>query len=507
MTARNSHPHPARPAGYDALIGRFGLQVLGHWHHSAIAGSAAHQSRAEAGQVFDTYPRIMAPDDSFAGHLEFALKHDGVNLEILAALFAKVNPKELLKYVRSKPTGRYARRAWYLYELLTQRRLPLTGLTSGNYVDLLAPDLYYTSAPIRVRRQRINDNLLGDARFCPILRRTALLEDFAEKDLPRRCQQVLAAYPRDIFRRAMNYLYTKETRSSFEIENVPIDASRSQRFVALLVEAHQKDFYNKQDLIGLQNRIVDQRFRDHDYRQTQNYVGESVNWTQQRVHYVAPKPADLPELMEGTYAAHRRMNDPRVHPVLHAAAVAFGFVFLHPFEDGNGRIHRFLIHNVLARRGFTPPAMIFPVSAVMLQDREAYDAALEAFSHRLLPLIDYALDDQGRMTVRHDTALHYRYLDLTPQAEALFAFIQRVIEVELVEELQFLRSYDAAKKAIQAIVDMPDRLIDLFIRLCLQNKGMLSQGKRASVFTRLTDEEVARMTAAVRQAYPPDAQT
>lgn len=35
-------------------------------------------------------------------------------------------------------------------------------------------------------------------------------------------------------------------------------------------------------------------------------------------------------------------------PVL-AAGIAFGFVFIHPFEGGNGRIHRYLIHHVLAK--------------------------------------------------------------------------------------------------------------------------------------------------------------
>ncbi len=35
--------------------------------------------------------------------------------------------------------------------------------------------------------------------------------------------------------------------------------------------------------------------------------------------------------------------------------VGFGFVFLHPFEDGNGRLHRYLIHHVLSARQFTPP--------------------------------------------------------------------------------------------------------------------------------------------------------
>ena len=53
--------------------------------------------------------------------------------------------------------------------------------------------------------------------------------------------------------------------------------------------------------------------------------------------------------------------------VIHAAAIGYGFVFLHPFEDGNGRIHRFLIHNILARRGFTPADVMAPVSATMLK--------------------------------------------------------------------------------------------------------------------------------------------
>ncbi|HIP51694.1 MAG TPA: hypothetical protein EYG94_06355 [Campylobacterales bacterium] len=31
--------------------------------------------------------------------------------------------------------------------------------------------------------------------------------------------------------------------------------------------------------------------------------------------------------------------------------IAFSFVYIHPLEDGNGRIHRYLIHHVLAERG------------------------------------------------------------------------------------------------------------------------------------------------------------
>jgi hypothetical protein len=496
----NTSSNASRAAGYDALVAEYALKVVRHWHHSTV-GASVYRTQTENGVVSEVYPSALAPGESLGGQLEFALKYEGIGLEILSALFEKIDPQELAAYITSKPTGRYTRRIWYLYEMLTGKRLPLEDVTTGNYVDLLDPEAYYTAATVQIRRQRVNDNLLGDARFCPMVRRTPALQAFEQKNLPEKCRAVLADYPREILKRALHYLYTKETKSSFEIENVQLDTSRAERFVGLLVLAEKKDFFNKQDLIDLQNRIVDERFRDGDYRRNQNYVGESMGMGRQRVHFVAPKPTDLPGLMEGMYAAHKRMTAGGVHPVVGAAAVAFGFVFMHPFEDGNGRMHRFLIHNILACRKFTPSGVIFPVSAVMLKDPVAYGNALEAYSQELMALVEYDLDEQGRMTVLSETARHYRYIDMTAQTEALFGFIERVIEVDLAEELRFLRNYDSTKAALQEIVDMPDRLIDLFIRLCLQNHGTLSKSKRAGHFAKLTDEEVAQMEAVVRRAY------
>jgi hypothetical protein len=193
------------------------------------------------------------------------------------------------------------------------------------------------------------------------------------------------------------------------------------------------------------------------------------------------------------------MEEGGVHPVVHAAAIAYGFVFLHPFEDGNGRIHRFLIHNILARRGFTSEGIMFPVSTSMLRNPGEYESSLEAFSRPFMSLVEYALDEEGRMTVKNDTGRWYAYIDMTAQVEALFRFIKHTIETELVEELSFLASYDETKRAIQKIVDIPDRQIDLFIRFCLQNNGRLSERKRSSHFDFLSDEEVAGMKKAIQQ--------
>jgi hypothetical protein len=491
-----------RLAGYSALVERYGIDVIPNWHRSVIASGGSRRVESTDGVIEETYPASYWPGDGLGDHLEFALKYDGTNLALLAGLLRVVEMGDVLAYVKSRPTGKYARRLWLLYELLTATRLPVDDLKAGNYVDLLDPEEYYTAAaPRPARRQRINDNLLGDGRFCPTIRRSETLAKFEKAELPARCRKIVAGFPPELLRRAMSYLYTKETKSTFEIERIEPSSTRTGRFVALLHLAENEDFCGKEQLVDLQNRIVDPRFREADYRADQNYVGETVAWRKEKVHFVPPKPEDLAGLMDGLVAAHRRMSAGAVPAVVHAAAVAYGFVFLHPFEDGNGRIHRFLIHNILARRGFSPAGTIFPVSAAMLKNRTDYDASLESFSRPLMTLVEYSLDDGGRLAVQNDTAIWYRYIDMTAQAEALFRFIAQTIEGDLAEELAFLANYDRTKKAIQGIVDMPDRKIDLFIRSCLQNNGRLSARKRSSHFESLSEEEVARMEEAVQSAY------
>jgi hypothetical protein len=487
------------------LIEKYRLSAMRNWHVSSVSQAGMLRSIIHEGQAESIFPLSYWPGDNIGDHLEFALKYDGVNLAILSVLFKSIPEDEILGYITSKPMGKYARRIWFLFEFLTGKELPLPNLTKGNYVEVLEPDRYYTTAPgLRVQRQRVLDNLLGGRLFCPVIRRTEKLLAMEGDDLRKRCEDVVTAYPPELLRRALGYLYNKETMSSFEIEHIKPSASRVEKFIGLLEMAEHKDFCDKSLLIDVQNRIVDPRFRDSDYRKTQNYVGQPLPGQKQLIHYICPKPVDLPNLMEGLLLSHSMMKESAVPAVVHAAAISYGFVFLHPFEDGNGRIHRFLIHNILSRRGLIPKGLMFPVSAAMLKNPALYDSSLELLSRSIMSLIEYTIDDIGQMTVQGETGHWYQYIDMTAQAEALCDFVRLTIEKELVEELDFLVSYDRTKQEIQSIVDMPDRLIDLFIQLCLQNKGHLSARKRADFYSFLADDEVARIENAVRAGYNKD---
>src|SRR5690606_37839518 len=59
--------------------------------------------------------------------------------------------------------------------------------------------------------------------------------------------------------------------------------------------------------------------------------------------HVSAKPEDLEDLIGGLIDYDERALKGNMDPVAAAAALSFGFVYIHPFEDGNGRLHRWLI--------------------------------------------------------------------------------------------------------------------------------------------------------------------
>lgn len=208
------------------------------------------------------------------------------------------------------------------------------------------------------------------------------------------------------------------------------------------------------------------------------------------MEYVCPRPEDIGELMGGWFASLAQLLAAEVDPVVAAAAASFAFVFLHPFEDGNGRIQRLLIHFVLARKGFTPPGLVVPVSATMLSRIKEFDAALERFSEPIMVRVRYEQDAHGHVDVLHDSASYYRYPDLTAQAEALYRWVERAVEVDLPKEIAFLLAHQEARRRLDERIELSDPRAMLLVTLCIEGRGRLSKTRRDRHFDTLTDEEV-----------------
>ncbi len=485
-----------RPIGYRALVERFGIRAISHFRWSYISMKwDKREVFCEADLLtLHFYPPSYAIEDEPFRHLEFALKHEGIHLFILKRTLELLGADVLTRWLHQAPTSKYTRILWFLYEHFFSTQLDLPDLKRGSYVSFVDPEEYYTALPERSVRHRVLSYLPGPFSFCPLVRKTKLLQAFEAKKLAEKASVLASAYSPEVLARAMQYLYTKETRSSWEIEREQPDKIRLARFATLLQKASQIGPLSKGMLIDLQKAIVDSRFAASDYRDFQNYVGEERRLGEVTIHYLAPRPADVELLMQGLLHYFDRMAASNCCPVISAAVLSFGFVFIHPFEDGNGRLHRFLIHYALARSGFTPPQVVFPISATMVRELRAYDAALESFSVPLKTQISrFELSPRGELTILEDTADYYRYMDLTHIAEYLFSCVEKTIDVDFREELQFLTQYYEIKKRLKEIVDMPDSKLDLFIQCVRQNQGHLSAKKRESHFDMLTESEIQHM--------------
>ncbi|MFN2329428.1 MAG: Fic family protein [Chromatocurvus sp.] len=474
-------------AGYAALIHSHTLTVPAPDRLCAI-GSKHRKLQRDFWQLYT--PRHQ-PEETLQGHLTFALKYEGIDLAVLKSLFAKIDPQEIANIVRREPTGRYSRRIWFLYEWLTGEHLILDDATQGNYVPLVDDKLQYAAAPQDSRRHRIRNNLPGTREFCPLIRRTETLDRFIAMNLSQAAVDHTGRTHADLLSRAAAFLLLKDSRASYTIEGESPPHSRIERWGKILGQAGQREL-SVAELEYLQSVVIaDTRFINPGCRSEGGFVGDHDRATGMPMPvHVSARAEDLESLLSGLIDTWQRLLNSDYDPVLTAALIAFGFVFIHPFEDGNGRIHRYLFHHVLAETGFVPRGLVFPISAVILDRIDDYRRALEHYSRPRLDLIEWRPTEHGNVDVINDTVDLYRYFDATKQAEFFFACVEETVNKTLPDEVDYLTRYDLLNDFVKNYIDMPDRLVDLLIRFLRQNNGRLSARARSREFSALTASEI-----------------
>ena len=490
-------PERATPAGYAALIDAYQLKVP---LPRTLSATGEHHRIVEANEWRILTPR-HEPAANIEGHLTFALKYEGLELAVLKRLFRAVGPKTITELVKGKPTGTYSRRIWFLYEWLLSERLSLPDAEKGAYVQVVDTEQQWAGEGQTSSRQRVWNNLPGTPAFCPLAFRTPKLEEFVTMNLAARAQAAVAAVPRDILARTAAFLLLKDSKSSYAIERERPPQDRIQRWGRAIGEAGRNPL-SLEELLRLQAIVIgDARFVKLGLRDEGGFVGEHDRDSHLPLpEHIGARPEDLPSLVEGMISFDRT-GARAIDGVIAAAVLAFGFVYVHPFVDGNGRIHRYLIHHVLAGRGFNPAGVVFPVSSAILERIDAYQAVLEDYSRRLLPIIEWEPTDQGNVRVTNDTADFYRYFDATPHAEFLYECVRKTIAEDLPRETDFLARYDRFKGAIEHLVDMPDGTVNLLFRFLHQNGGSLPKRAREREFEKLTDAEVKALETAFADIF------
>lgn len=428
---------------------------------------------------FLAVPKHVSPatDDPLA-HVLFALKHEGTNLQILAEALPRIDPSALLAELRRSPTGAYIRTACYLWGQFTGQQLADLPEIAGPTVEVFDSEKYVTRPGPRDPRWRVMFNGLGSIRYCATVERTPTLQAAMKADILGRANAFIASLGGGVLDRALAWAYLHETESSFAIERESPSEDKARAFVELLRQAHDRRPLSEDYLVALQNAALTNPYdRAAGYRTQQNWLRGPARGAA-GVTYLPPPPEIVPELMDELVAlANAAPRD--IDPVVAASIASFGFVFIHPFMDGNGRLSRFLFHQALCQSGRLEHGLLLPVSIAMKHNEADYLAVLQQYSRpaRERWSVRWIDEDQYDMKFNGDAAI-YRYWDATACAEFGYRMAERALEVELRKETEFLIRYDRIAKAVDEQFDVRGSDLATLIVSCLDNNGTVSKNRR-----------------------------
>ena len=471
--------------GYEYVRSSLDLPIFEVSRPALVKPVTRIMSSAEALGV----PGTLAPaDGDFVAHLLFALKHEGVNLQVLASASKHLAAADLAAALAATPNGQYVRMLCSAWEHFTGNQVVAQPVITAGYVDLFDEGRYYTGGTNRDSRWRVNFNGLGSWDYCVTVERTPAIKDALDFDVLGATRDFAASLNRELLDRTLSWAYLHETQDSYAIEKEAPSEDKARTFIHLLRQAHKPRTLDEAYLVELQASIVSNPYNQAvQYRTEQNWLSDGGRGAL-GVTFVPPRPDDLPGLMD---AWSRFANDTAKHldPLMAASIVSVGFVYLHPFMDGNGRLSRFLFHKVLCQSGQLPDGMLLPVSVAMKRQEAQYLSVLQDFSRPARALVNARAAGEGdfEFTFKCDDTI-FRFWDATRCVEFGLSMAREALEVELRSETSFLVHFDAVRKHIDDQYDLRGSTLATLVSIALDNGGAISNNKRKRYADEVTPE-------------------
>ena len=453
-------------------------------------------------------PRHVAPDDdSVLSHVLFALRYETIQIPILDQALRLVSADDVLAGLARQPQAGYLRRAAYLWEKANDTVLNLPQeSTGGNYLYIFDPTVYYTGQDWeRSQKYRVVFNGIGPYEYCPIVKRDQGLEAAGSDILTRLNEWAKDPQNAELLDRVMSWAYLSETRDSFAIENEVPTPDKEQAFLQAMAHLQDRTPLSEEYLVQLQNMVISHPLKaEFQFRHDQNWLQRGGRGAAS-VRYVPPAPDTMLKLMDGFMRMSNATDD--VPPLVKAALVSFGFVFLHPFMDGNGRISRLLAHHTLNLKGVLPdvkgsPA-ILPLSVAMKKSEKGYLAALESFSQSARALWQVThISDSDFIFDFKSSPLVYAHWSAQKAAEFVTTCAGEALAQSLIEEAEFLEGYDRAFDTINNQFDLANKTINLLIQWIHQNGcRMPERRKKAPELILLKPSQINEIEKIVAESF------
>jgi len=493
-------PTSCRLIGYSWLLHNFDLNI--HLRELCCISKkrlASQKTQKSGWTVFDA--QLSVSETPYA-NLEFALKHETIDLLVLKEILKAFPKEDILENIQLNPKRILAKKIWFFYEFLLNERLPLSDLPASKYDNVLDEKIYIVrNTPIKSKRHKLNNNLLGTASMCTIIIKTKKLQEFLDIDFSSDISKIIGKVSKSLVRRAASFLLLSDSKASFEIEGEQPAKNRVENWGKIINEAGKTPL-SIEEIERLHAMLLeDSRFIKVGLREDEIFLGDRDRDNYPLPEFIGAKSSDLKKLLQDWIELDAFLCSDGIDSVLHAVIIAFAFVYIHPLEDGNGRLHRYFIHHVLAQRNFYPKGMIFPISSVILDKIERYKDVLVSHTAPLMNQIEWKTTPLGNVKVLNETKDLYRYFNCTSSCEFIYESVQKTVSTTLPDELKYLDSFDKAYEDINAFVEMPNNKIKSLITFIVQNSGKLSKNKREKYYEKLTQDEIGHIENIVSEYF------
>ena len=145
--------------GYAHIIHHAGIPAM----RPAMVAEVRSVTRKEIiGNTIAVPAKLVLGESDLLGHVLFALKHEGVNLQVLASVLPKISEPELRSAFDASPNSQYLRKACFLWEHFTGQVIQRgIAVIKQAYVPLFNPKQYITGKGVKHPRWRVTFNGLG----------------------------------------------------------------------------------------------------------------------------------------------------------------------------------------------------------------------------------------------------------------------------------------------------------------------------------------------------------
>jgi len=418
-----------------------------------------------------------------------------LNQFIIKEILEKINLEEFKKNVENKPNSEFLRKIWFLLEKILKIEIKFSSefIVKKSYINILNDEIFIvfdnsrdnswiisTEQCSRDRKFKIIDNSLWEfGKFNPIIIKQKLNKNIFETDFNKNLENINSEFDKEIIEKAVNYLYTKETKWSLEIEWEHFHQSKNRWFLKLISNIPIKEKLEKNDIIDFYNLI----YNDNklDYRKEQNYIG-SWNWMmwENIIEYIPPKSEDLEELMNELIKFYNK-NKKSLNPIILASILSIFFVLIHPFLDWNWRTSRFLFQYSLLNSWIWiiwDKKVILPVSAYIQLNKSEYYKNLENISSNLLDFIKFDENQNWEIEVINQTKNIYLNLDFTEISNYFYKVLDNSINIDYKKELEYISTFYKIYSFIDENYNIISNNISFIAKNIISNNWILSISKR-----------------------------